>query len=384
VPRKRLLWHLLPWYLAAAALCLAGLIVYAGRSYTTFYVRQRERDLAALARVTAFEIADRTHGSLDGPEALATLESLCRDLGRGANARLTVVDPAGRVLCDSEKDPASLENHRDRPEIRDALAGGTGTAVRFSSTLEEDLLYVAVPFPHRGARGPCATPSPSPRSATPSPACAATWSSGAGRARARGDRQRPARPAPRAAGARTAGRRGALRRGDFSQALPIPAFAELAVIAEEMNRMASQLDERIRGEVRQRRELEAVLSSMVEGVLAFDPEANLISLNAAAGACSACAPSKSGAGASRRRSATRSCRSSSRSRSPRPACRSGRSPSSTTPASGSSRPTAPGSPTPAATASARSSCSTTSRASGGWSGCAGTSSPTHRTRSAPR
>ena len=35
--------------------------------------------------------------------------------------------------------------------------------------------------------------------------------------------------------------------------------------------------------MRQRQELEAVLSSMVEGVLAFDPEANLISLNAAAG-----------------------------------------------------------------------------------------------------
>jgi len=49
-----------------------------------------------------------------------------------------------------------------------------------------------------------------------------------------------------------------------------------------MNRMAAQLDERIRSEIRQRQELEAVLSSMVEGVLAFDREANLISLNGAA------------------------------------------------------------------------------------------------------
>jgi len=52
--------------------------------------------------------------------------------------------------------------------------------------------------------------------------------------------------------------------GDFAQPLPIPAFEEFAVVAVEMNRMARQLDERIRGEVRQRQELEAVLSSMVE------------------------------------------------------------------------------------------------------------------------
>ena len=281
--RKRLLWHLLPWYLLAATVCLAGLIVYSSRAFTGFYVGQRERDLSALARVTAFEIEDRMRDGAGTLETLATFETLCRDLARGAEARLTVVDPAGRVLCDSEKDPATLENHGSRPEIHEALEGRTGTAVRFSSTLEENLLYVAVPFPYLGQRGAVRY-------------AVSVASLGKALAGLRRDlvlgafaalalviivsallARRLAVPLRelRLGAARFAG-------GEFSRALPVPAFEEFAVVAEEMNRMAGQLDERIRGEVRQRQELEAVLSSMVEGVLAFDREANLISLNGAA------------------------------------------------------------------------------------------------------
>jgi two-component system phosphate regulon sensor histidine kinase PhoR len=283
VTRKRLLWHLLPWYLLAAAVCLAGLIAYSSRAFTNFYVGQRERDLSSLARVAAFEIEDRTHGGIETPEAFAALETLCRDLARGAEARLTVVDPAGRVLCDSEKDPAALENHGNRPEIREALAGRVGTAVRFSSTLEENLLYVAAPFAYQGRRGGVRF-------------AVSVASLGQALAGLRRDLVLGAFAAlalvilvsallaRRLATPLRELRQGAARfaHGEFSRPLPIPAFEEFAVVAEEMNRMAGQLDERIRGEVRQRQELEAVLSSMVEGVLAFDREANLISLNGAA------------------------------------------------------------------------------------------------------
>jgi two-component system phosphate regulon sensor histidine kinase PhoR len=283
VTRKRLLWHLLPWYLIAAAVCLAGLIAYSSRAFTGFYIGQRERDLSALARVTAFEITDRTRGGVQTVEALDALEGLCRELGRGAEARLTVVDPTGRVLCDSEKDPASLENHGNRPEIRAALEGRTGTTVRFSSTIEEDLLYVAVPFDYGERKGAVRF-------------AVSVASLGKALAGLRRDLVLGALAAlalvilvsallaRRLSAPLRELRQGAARfaQGEFSSPLPVPAFEEFAVVAEEMNRMAAQLDERIRGEVRQRQELEAVLSSMVEGVLAFDREANLISLNGAA------------------------------------------------------------------------------------------------------
>jgi len=283
VTRKRLLWHLLPWYLVAAAVCLAGLIAYSSRAFTSFYVGQRERDLSALARVTAFEIADRTRGGAATAAALAALEGLCRDLARGAAAHLTVVDPTGQVLCDSEQDPASLENHGSRPEIREALAGRTGTAERFSSILEENLLYVAVPFVYGEGRGAV-------RFAV-SVASLRTALGGLRRDLVLGALAAlalvilvSALLARRLSVPLRELRQGAARfaHGEFSLPLPIPAFDEFAVVAEEMNRMAALLDERIRGEVRQRQELEAVLSSMVEGVLAFDREANLISLNGAA------------------------------------------------------------------------------------------------------
>ena len=281
--RKRLLWHLLPWYLVAAALCLAGLIVYSSRTFTRFYVGQRERDLSALARVVAFEIADRTRTGAEDAEALKALEDLCRDLGRGAEARLTVVDPAGRVLCDSEKEPGSLENHGGRPEIRAALEGRTGTAMRFSSTLEEDLLYVAVPFPYREGRGAV-------RFAV-SVASLRAAQGGLRRDLVLGALAALALVvlvsavlARRLAAPLRELRHGAARfaAGEFSRPLPVPAFDEFAVVAEEMNRMARQLDERIGSEVRQRQELAAVLSSMVEGVLAFDRDANLLNFNSAA------------------------------------------------------------------------------------------------------
>ncbi|MCU0583194.1 MAG: hypothetical protein MUE57_05075, partial [Syntrophales bacterium] len=59
--------------------------------------------------------------------------------------RVTLVDPSGRVLADSEADARSMENHQNRPEIEQARAQGQGKATRFSATLQENMLYVALP-----------------------------------------------------------------------------------------------------------------------------------------------------------------------------------------------------------------------------------------------
>jgi two-component system phosphate regulon sensor histidine kinase PhoR len=59
--------------------------------------------------------------------------------------RVTLVDPAGRVVADSEADARTMENHLSRPEIREALSQGQGKATHFSTTLKVNMLYVAVP-----------------------------------------------------------------------------------------------------------------------------------------------------------------------------------------------------------------------------------------------
>ena len=62
------------------------------------------------------------------------------------NARLTFILPDGTVAGESSQPPDALENHSDRPEIIQALAGQESTQVRYSDTLNNDLLYSAVPI----------------------------------------------------------------------------------------------------------------------------------------------------------------------------------------------------------------------------------------------
>jgi two-component system phosphate regulon sensor histidine kinase PhoR len=73
------------------------------------------------------------------------LDSLVKEMGSELDTRITVIDPHGVVLADSEKDPKEMELHRDRPEFIQAMKGEKGRSLRFSETVQEDMLYVAVP-----------------------------------------------------------------------------------------------------------------------------------------------------------------------------------------------------------------------------------------------
>src|SRR4051812_24269706 len=62
-----------------------------------------------------------------------------------AGARATAIDVKGQVLGDSEADPAHMENHATRPEFIAALAGNVGVSSRTSKTVGIEFLYIAVP-----------------------------------------------------------------------------------------------------------------------------------------------------------------------------------------------------------------------------------------------
>ena len=59
------------------------------------------------------------------------------------DARVTIIDKRGKVLFESRFDKDRMENHLLRPEVQDALRKGWGESLRYSSTLHQDLLYVA-------------------------------------------------------------------------------------------------------------------------------------------------------------------------------------------------------------------------------------------------
>jgi signal transduction histidine kinase len=78
----------------------------------------------------------------------APLQAIAKELDRQALARVTVLAPDGTVLADSavsDDRVATLENHRSRPEVVQALTTGRGTAIRRSETTGIRTFYLALP-----------------------------------------------------------------------------------------------------------------------------------------------------------------------------------------------------------------------------------------------
>jgi two-component system phosphate regulon sensor histidine kinase PhoR len=97
---------------------------------------QIERNLKQKTLMFAYRVeADRQH----------SLADIAAQEGQAAGARATVIDPTGKVLADSETDPGSMENQAHRKEFVSALAGQLGVDERKSQTLGVPFLYVAAP-----------------------------------------------------------------------------------------------------------------------------------------------------------------------------------------------------------------------------------------------
>jgi two-component system phosphate regulon sensor histidine kinase PhoR len=75
-----------------------------------------------------------------------SLADITAQEGQAAGARATVIDPTGKVLADSEADPSTMENHAHRKEFVAALGGAIGVEERKSQTLAILFVYVAAPI----------------------------------------------------------------------------------------------------------------------------------------------------------------------------------------------------------------------------------------------
>lgn len=125
---------------------LSGLIVlissYLIRNYQ---IERTARELKEIAIV----LGERTLG-MPSEGGGVVIDRFVKETGKKINARITLVAPDGRVIADSEEDPARMENHRLRIEISQALEGGTGRFLRVSDTLGQEMLYIAVPVERDG------------------------------------------------------------------------------------------------------------------------------------------------------------------------------------------------------------------------------------------
>lgn len=79
-----------------------------------------------------------------------SLDKHIKKIGDKLNSRLTIIDFDGNVLADSEMNPKKMENHASRVELLKAEKFGSGSIVRFSTTVNKELLYVAIPIKENG------------------------------------------------------------------------------------------------------------------------------------------------------------------------------------------------------------------------------------------
>lgn len=75
----------------------------------------------------------------------AEIRNRISEIAEFANSRVTFIDASGRVITDSESEEIDMDNHLNRSEVQEARLKGIGTAVRYSRTLQENMLYVALP-----------------------------------------------------------------------------------------------------------------------------------------------------------------------------------------------------------------------------------------------
>lgn len=287
--KKSLLWQLFSSHLLITLLSLTAVTWYASSALRGVFLREMASDLQERGAI----LSNQLRGHLD-PLQAREIDRLCKELAYSAATRFTVVLPSGIVVGDSEEDPARMDNHLDRPEIAAAIGGEVGVSERYSPTLGSKLLYVAVPLTNQGRIAAVVRTAVPMRTVEEAIggiqfkivlgglviSAFATVLSFLVAHRIR----RPVEEIKRGAEQ--------FVRGGFQVRLPVSDLEEIGSLSEAMNQMADELKARINTITRQRNELEAVLSSMLEGVFGVDMDERLIGVNLAAARILGCDPSQ--------------------------------------------------------------------------------------------
>jgi two-component system phosphate regulon sensor histidine kinase PhoR len=275
----RLIWQLYPTYLLITILALGAASWYASSFLSEYFL---ERTIAGL----------QTHGLIIKgqiephlvPLNEKALDRVCKEIGKSAQIRVTVILSDGRVIGDSDENPAVMDNHADRPEFLKALSQRAGSAVRYSRTLDKRMMYVALPIRSSDRLEAIL------RISIPLTEVDEELNAIQDKITLGGFfialfaafvclyvSRYISRPIEEM-------RKGAehFAKGDLKYRLSSSGITETANLAEAMNLMAANLQSRIEAEVNQRNQIEAVLSSMSEGVVALDMNEHLLSFNQAA------------------------------------------------------------------------------------------------------
>ena len=215
----------------------------------------------------------------------AHLEALVQEIAPKIGCRISIIDDQGRVLADSERTPEEvllMDNHAQRPEIRAALGGKMGESTRYSSTLKIDMLYLAIPLRQKDSLTTgalrLALPLESVRrmllvirkSIILSVSFALGLAFVLGSLLAAGI-VKPLRKIINVSRRFSA--------GDFAHKIFYESDDEIGELAATLNKMAQEIEDKVRQTSIQNQHLKAILYSMIEGIVVVDKDARIVSLN---------------------------------------------------------------------------------------------------------
>ncbi|ONK22518.1 PAS domain-containing sensor histidine kinase [Bacillus sp. VT-16-64] len=115
-----------------------------------FFIADKVKDTYMdLKKDQLYEMAQLTVRAINtGTDSEVRLQEQVKELSKTITSRITVIDRDGHVLADSEDNPSAMENHADRPEVRQIIKSGkdSGISIRYSKTLGYNMMYVTIPM----------------------------------------------------------------------------------------------------------------------------------------------------------------------------------------------------------------------------------------------
>ena len=277
--RYSLIWQIFPVFFLVTMVSLMAITAFSVTSLRTFYLERATLNLHARSALIEPQILALLRARSD-----AELQNFCAARGKASQTRITIILPSGEVIADSEERPGTMDNHATRPEVASALRENVGSSIRFRATMNQQMLYVATPiFDGSEQLGilRVALAITDLESALSSIyarigfgavvisfiAALVSWIVS----------RRITFPLRQL---RTGAEK--FSAGELGHELKTNHSLEVDALANAMNKMAQDLNDRINTVIQQKHQQEAVFASMVEGVIAIDGEGRLISINQAA------------------------------------------------------------------------------------------------------
>lgn len=273
--RKKFLWKL---YYIFALLAVIPMIILAWYASSLFNETLITTDLEILHQRTSLIKEKLETSDIDTTD----LQQFSIRYDNLSGARVTIIQPGGKVSADSREEPSQMDNHADRPEVLEALEGKTGISQRYSYTLKADFIYAALPVYNKEGKIIYILRTGYPltgvqkEAANANKALLLTVLFFTAVILVIGylvikNLTKPISEISLAAAK--------ISKGDFSHKLYPANYEEFKILAESLNSIAKQLDEKLDIIGEQDNLQKVVLQSMNEGILAVDYEEKILLLN---------------------------------------------------------------------------------------------------------